>query len=240
MTPEEWRQSADVTAMLTSREGRVSERRLRLFAVACCWRVWPLLTDARSRKAVKVAARFADGLANERERTDAYLAARTASDEMDTIDRDGALGLDFAPARQAAIAARNAVGVFRTASDLSLVASAAVRARRAAAASAALARRIPNPAAWIAAADAERSAQAALLRDLVGPARLPALTPWRTPTVLSIARRAYEARDALALAVLADALEDAGCDQREILTHCRQGGEHPRGCWVLDALLGKE
>jgi hypothetical protein len=241
MTAEEWARSSDVTAMLTSLEGKVSERKLRLFAVACCWRVWPLLTDGRSRKAVKVAARYADGLATERERTDAYLAARTASDEMDeTIDRDGALRLDASPARHAAIAARNAVGVFRTASDLSLVASPAVRARRAAAASASLARRVPNPSAWIPAVNAEKAAQAALLRDLVGPLRPSALAPWRSPTILSIAQHAYEARDFVALAILADALEDEGCELGDILTHCRQPGEHARGCWVLDGLLGKE
>ena len=41
------------------------------------------------------------------------------------------------------------------------------------------------------------------------------------------------------LPVLADALQDAGCDNADILTHCRSGGEHVRGCWVLDLLLGK-
>ncbi len=42
------------------------------------------------------------------------------------------------------------------------------------------------------------------------------------------------------LPILADALEDAGCDNAEILAHCRGGGEHVRGCWVVDLILGKE
>ena len=42
------------------------------------------------------------------------------------------------------------------------------------------------------------------------------------------------------LAILADALEDAGCDNADILNHCRQPGEHVRGCWVVDLVLGKE
>ena len=40
--------------------------------------------------------------------------------------------------------------------------------------------------------------------------------------------------------ILADALEDAGCTNQDILNHCRGGGEHVRGCWVVDLLLGKE
>jgi hypothetical protein len=41
------------------------------------------------------------------------------------------------------------------------------------------------------------------------------------------------------LPVLADALEEAGCDDREFLAHLRGGGPHCRGCFVVDALLGK-
>lgn len=46
--------------------------------------------------------------------------------------------------------------------------------------------------------------------------------------------------DAGQLAILADALEDAGCDNADILDHCRSDGPHVRGCWVVDLLLGKE
>jgi hypothetical protein len=65
--------------------------------------------------------------------------------------------------------------------------------------------------------------------------------PWLTPTVLSIAERAYDDRCTPdALLVLADALEEAGCTDADILAHLRSGGPHARGCHVVDAILGKE
>jgi hypothetical protein len=64
--------------------------------------------------------------------------------------------------------------------------------------------------------------------------------------VVRLAQAAYEERqmpagtlDNTRLAVLADALEEAGCDNADILAHCRSGGEHVRGCWVVDLILGK-
>ena len=63
---------------------------------------------------------------------------------------------------------------------------------------------------------------------------------WRTDTVTGIAQAIYDDRAFDRLPVLADALEDAGCDDRELLDHCRSGEEHVRGCWAVDLLLGKE
>jgi hypothetical protein len=79
--------------------------------------------------------------------------------------------------------------------------------------------------------------------------------PWRTSTVVALARQMYESRDFGAMPILADALEDAGCDNADVLSHCRdkteappvpagrlpthQPGEHLRGCWVLDLILEK-
>jgi len=96
---------------------------------------------------------------------------------------------------------------------------------------------------------AERKAQVSLVRDIFGnPFRPVALDPaWRTPTVTALATAAYEERilpsgnlDTQRLAILADALEDAGCGDAEMLTHLRGDGPHVRGCWVVDLLLGKE
>ena len=68
----------------------------------------------------------------------------------------------------------------------------------------------------------------------------------RTSTVLGLARSAYDDRalrrgelQADRLAVLADALEDAGCTEQDVLGHLRGPGPHVRGCWALDLILGK-
>jgi hypothetical protein len=62
---------------------------------------------------------------------------------------------------------------------------------------------------------------------------------WDHPSILSVAQAAYDLRDFDRLPVLADALDDAGCDNVEILTHLRGPGPHARGCWALHLLLGK-
>jgi hypothetical protein len=88
----------------------------------------------------------------------------------------------------------------------------------------------------------EKAAQAALLRDIFGnPFRPVTFAPsWRTDTVLSLARQMYDLRDFSAMPILADALQDAGCDNDDVLDHCRGPGPHVRGCWVVDLVLGKE
>lgn len=63
---------------------------------------------------------------------------------------------------------------------------------------------------------------------------------WRTPTATALASQTYESRDFSAMPILADALQDAGCDSDDVLSHCRGPGSHVRGCWVVDLVLGKE
>ena len=58
--------------------------------------------------------------------------------------------------------------------------------------------------------------------------------------MVQIAQAIYDDRAFDRMPILADALEDAGCMDQTILNHCRQSGEHVRGCWVVDLLLGKE
>jgi hypothetical protein len=96
----------------------------------------------------------------------------------------------------------------------------------------------------------EQQFQSHLLHDLFGfllfrPVSLD--SAWRTPAVLSLSEAAYEERtlpagtlDPDRLAVLADALEDAGCTDEQILVHLREPSPHVRGCWVVDAILGKD
>lgn len=86
-----------------------------------------------------------------------------------------------------------------------------------------------------------RPLAADLLRDLVPNPFLPlAWKPeWFTSTVRNLAHVLYDSREFSAMPILADALQDAGCDNEQILRHCRGNGPHARGCWVLDAILGK-
>ena len=88
---------------------------------------------------------------------------------------------------------------------------------------------------------AELVVQADLCRDVFeNPWRPRRVRPaWRTADVLALAGAMYESRDFGAMPILADALQDAGCDDEEVLSHCREDREHVRGCWVVDLLLGK-
>jgi hypothetical protein len=91
-----------------------------------------------------------------------------------------------------------------------------------------------------------------LVREIVGnpscPISIsPSLLAWNDGTITRLAQAAYDERilpagtlDNTRLAILADALEEAGCSDEQILTHLRCGSDHYRGCWVIDLLLGKQ
>jgi hypothetical protein len=89
---------------------------------------------------------------------------------------------------------------------------------------------------------AHKALQADLVRCVFGnPFRPVAFAPgWRTPTVLALAGAIYEEKAFERLPILGDALIDAGCDDAELLGHCRGPGPHARGCWPVDLLLNKE
>jgi len=95
---------------------------------------------------------------------------------------------------------------------------------------------------FLATVNVERSNQADLVRDIFGNSFSTAtiFPEWRTSTALTLAQQMYESRDFSAMPILADALQDAGCECDEVLTHCRDPlGIHVRGCWVVDLVLGK-
>jgi hypothetical protein len=97
----------------------------------------------------------------------------------------------------------------------------------------------------------ERLAQAGLLRDIFGngfgsPPLSPAVLAWHGGLAVQLATAAYEERslpsgllDSQRLAVLADALSDAGTTDAELLEHLRSPGSHVRGCWAVDLLLNE-
>jgi hypothetical protein len=84
-------------------------------------------------------------------------------------------------------------------------------------------------------------AMVGFLRDIFGnPFRPVTFDPsWRSEPAVALAHTAYDTRNFTLLPILADALEEAGCDHPDVLTHCRGDGPHVRGCWVLDGVLGR-
>ncbi len=89
--------------------------------------------------------------------------------------------------------------------------------------------------------EADRAGVARLIADIVGdPFRTVSVEPsWLASTVVQFAAGVYADRAFDRLPILADALEEAGCDNADMLSHCRGPGPHVRGCWVVDLLLGK-
>ena len=214
MTEAEWLACADPDTMLQFLQGRASNRKLRLFACACCRLMWDVLPDRRSRQAVEVAERYADGLATAKERR----AAKKAAEQVSL--------------------ARRARGACWLAWWSTEAADSPERNRHSAATSALFLRNFGHV------RDSDRVC-CDLLRDLFGPLLFRRVSvprswlSWQDRTVGRLAQGIYDDRAFDRLPVLADALEDAGCTDADILTHGRQPGEHVRGCWVVDLLLGK-
>jgi hypothetical protein len=258
MTRSEWLACSEPQAMLGSFStgpGRTgvarAERKLRLALCACCRRVGGSL-GPEGRAAVAAAEAHADGrLSAEALRAASARAAVEA----------GAAGR-YSAGNQACWAAVW-VAQERLYHPDQVLRSAATAAGFAAVPYERLLEEInaadgggPQPlnARWRAAYDAERAAQAALLREVLGdpsrrdapdaaPGARPSLPPawraWEGGTVPRLAAHAYAERDFTALPVLADALEDAGCADPELLRHLRGPGPHVRGCWAVDLVLGK-
>jgi hypothetical protein len=209
------------------------DRKWRLFACACCRRIWHLLADPRSRKAVEVAERDADGMASHQEVANAFQDALEASNEDRAFEVTGLASPEWAASETLG----NANGVVGP-----QVLNAADNAATARANVANMER--PDQELWEKTYLAEQGEQAHLLQDIFGkPSRrvtIPrALLAWNDDTIRKLAQAIYDERAFDRLPILADALEESGCQDPDILGHCRSGGEHVRGCWVIDLLLGK-
>jgi hypothetical protein len=221
MNEAQWLKGQDPWSMLEFLRGRTSERKFRLFA-SCCRRLWQLLGPLRWEM-VEVAEHNADApkwrdpQRSFRGRLRALRAEEVAVDDQEDIS------------------AGRAVDALRCADGLSAAVDAAYHAR-------ALTRvarfcgRLPGG------GRGERAAQAALVQEVFGnPFRPVTVEPaWRTADVVALARCIYEERAFERLAVLADALEEAGCTDHTLLDHCRSSAPHVRGCWLVDLLSGKE
>jgi len=249
MTEQEWLACHDPQKLLDFVRKRVSDRKLRLFAVACCRRIDHMFAEPQQRESVDAAERYADGLATDQE----LEAARIAND----------FDLSAPPKNRAAHSARKAA-YFLAIDDAYW---AALERRNAAYAvifqadaealerwqeppSGGPSRRLTSftegdlwlNAAGQAAAIAEATAQCELLREICGsPFRAITVAPsWLTCNVIAIAQAIYDERAFDRLPILADALEDVGCTNEAVLAHCRGPGTHVRGCWVVNVLLRKE
>ncbi len=203
MDEKQWSVCTDPQTMLAFLEGKVSDRKLRSFAVGCCRCIFPWLQAKRSKKVVLASERYADKRAALRE-------LQAAADAAAGVTGNAAGDAAFYSARGDAWSAAWSV-------------------------SAALAESVLNP-----------EVQAALLRCVTGnpfrrlPPPDPAWLSWNSSTVVRMAEQIYEDRRWEDMPVLGDALEDAGCQDAEVLGHCRSGGEHTRGCFLVDWVLGKE
>jgi hypothetical protein len=218
MTESEWLACADPNVMLAFLRTKATKRRLRLFAVGCCRKIWHRLTDARSRSAVEVAERFADDPHNQ-ELRDALSKAAAAAYAVEAAARESI----FMVNAHAAVRACHTVE-YTVASEI--FAAFAVMTACAAA--------YPENL-------MKSHLHCILLRDIFGNPFCPVSIDQscKGGTALDLAQAIYDERAFDGLPILADALEDVGCTNQEILGHCRGSGPHVRGCWVLDLLLGE-
>jgi hypothetical protein len=226
MTEAEWNTCTDPQKMLEFLRGKVSDRKLRLFAVACCRRIWHLLTDERSRSLVEKVEQYADGLLTIFQVSATWDTHEQAYSSYDFKAPWYAAMASSGDAEQTARDAADATGCevwWNSISDddpiISLVHSSG--------------------------GHAEQKTQCRLLRDIFGSPFSPVILDrtwlaWNDGTVVKLAQAIYDGRRFDDMPILADALMDAGCHDEEILAHCRSGGGHVRGCWVLDLVVGKK
>lgn len=199
---------------------QVSQRKWRLFVVSCLRRVWHVFNDERNRGLVEATEQFADEAITEEELGRLWTQAADPPNK-DAHDPSG----ELLPAEFSAYCASEALAIAGSSTVLEYEAyTAAAWARDASA----------NP-------ELEAQAQVQILRDLFNnPFRSISIdTNWFTAPVTALARDMYADRSFETLPVLADSLKVAGCDNADILTHCRGPGPHVRGCWVVDLILGK-
>jgi hypothetical protein len=251
MTEAEWFACDDPKPMMRLLRESASDRKWRLFGCASCRHIWHLLAGGPSRAAVEVAELFADGAAGEEELRAAYRAAWEVFQQLDAGVQDAEADGVADSGRDRSTAAEAAAQVVMRRSGPPLKSHlfpAGITASRAAGYSVRpvweqdVQGRHRRTAAFVEREKAEQHWQASILRDIFGnPFRPVSFSPdWRTSTAVALAQQMYDSRDYSAMPILADALQDAGCDNADVLDHCRGPGPHVRGCWVVDLVLGKE
>jgi hypothetical protein len=283
MTEANWLNSTDPAAMLAfvRSTGKLSERKARLFAVACCRGIWHLLTDQRSREAVEAAERYADGQLSRvpfaffREAAGAARRAARCAELSAEVEANFRLAPEYRAACVELYAACAACAAVSVSAGIHPFDWDGREHEHATAQSSAEGSRYCHDWAGLAHVEAERltlrgtsrhwasrwggpesraepAEPASLLREILGPRPFrtvnifPSVRMWNDGTVVRLAQAAYAERslpsghlDRARLAVLADALEDAGSTDAELLAHLRGPGPHVRGCVAVDAILGR-
>lgn len=224
VTEDEWLLSVNPQQMIAVLDGKGSDRLWRLFAVACARRIEHLMRDPWSRQALSVAEQFADDAASKGDLAVARARAQESAwqagceEYMDEVRANFHWDAEHEAIHEATCAAQAAVQC--VADD------------------------IGNKPCGQGTVIGEAFQLPDLLREIFGnPFRWTVVDPvwiaWNDGEVVKLATFIYEERAFDRLPILADALEEAGCHDHAILSHCRQPGEHTRGCWALDLLLGK-
>jgi hypothetical protein len=226
MTEVEWLAATDPTLMqkfLGQFLGsRMSDRKLRLFSCACCRRVWNFVRSELLESALDTLERYVDGAVSKKRLSETGKACAAFRDQhWDETGKEEEICVAGELLNASTTKQRRQV--------IALGDSAA------------------HAYAWAKVGDFnnrladERACQSLLLRDIFGnPFRRVSVDPaWLTSTVVALANGIYAERAFDRMPILADALQDAGCDNDDVLTHCRGDGPHVRGCWVVDMLLGK-
>lgn len=218
MTEQEWLAATDPVPLFRLVADKCFERahrrRLHLFSCGSVRRIWHLLEDERSRAAVIVMEEFADKRGSWLDVEAARAKAQEACNAVTSLRAQAAAEAALANAQT------RSWDVCREVSEkVSLAESEDLKGD----------------------CPTSKNAQCDILRDIIGnPFRPIAIAPdWPTSTVLALAQGIYEEHAFDRMPILADALQDAGCDNAAVLDHCRGPGPHVRGCWVVDMLLGK-
>jgi hypothetical protein len=234
MTESEWLACTNPDEMREKVFGPGRNRKFRLLACAYCRRIWEWLAP-QFREAVEIAERYADGQAT----NNSLAAARTTLESFRQSALDEELKGAAYPVENATwdiMEGRDAVwGAWDTAraADWNVAYFLAMKGEPPGG--------YPNNQAYEAAHTSFRAENAALLRDVFdNPFRPAVFDPaWRTQPVVHLARSIYVTRGFFRMLELADALEQSGCTNQDVLQHCRHQGEHVKGCWLVDLILGK-
>jgi biotin carboxyl carrier protein len=249
MTEAEWLACADPSPMLNFVQDKASKRKLLLFACACCRLIQARCPKDQNQQRIETLQRFADGLAAMEEieaatfRVRSPMIGRVYGQESPGSPPFVTVGSLVEPG--SCVALIEAMKLFNEifAGCDGVIAEVLFRSGDVVEFDDALYRIIPMPivdgTGW------RRKLRVALAQEVFGNPFRPiavhsAVLAWNSATVRRIAHGIYNDHAFDRLPILADALEDAGCDNADILTHCRGLGPHVRGCWVIDLLLGKE